>query len=83
MGDSQKKITDNEFFVTLVQVIKGNDETGKLIRKILEMEPDTRSLFVDNFIMELKKDNNDEKLIEAISYIKNDEIVKEIINFIK
>jgi hypothetical protein len=82
MSDSQKSVSENEYFVTFVQIIKENDKTGELIRKILFMEQDTRLMFIGSFIGKLKNDKYDEELIAAISYLKRQEIVDEIIKIL-
>jgi hypothetical protein len=82
MGDYKESVSENDFFITIVQIIKENGETGQLIRKILFMEQDTRCLFIDHFISDLKRDKNDENLIEAISFLKRSDIVNEIIKML-
>ena len=78
MEGQKKSVSENKYFISLVQLIKENDITGRMIRKILLMKEEVRIKFIDELTETLKKEKNDENFIEAVSYLKRQDIVDEI-----
>lgn len=79
-----KKITDNRYFIDIVQIIKNDDDkTADLFRHLLELPSNVRIDTINNAIFNMRKNNEDYEIIEALLFLRDDEVVEEIKNFIK
>jgi len=69
---------ENDLFINIVKISKEKSETGKLIRNILDLDDIKRITLVNEIVDKMKKNNEEQKLIEAFVLLKSREIVKKI-----
>jgi len=69
---------ENDLFINIVKISKEKSETGKLIRNILDLDDIKRITLVNEIVDKMKKNNEEQKLIEAFVLLKRRAIVKKI-----
>ncbi|HPO49439.1 MAG TPA: hypothetical protein PLO89_03855 [Spirochaetota bacterium] len=78
----EKNFEENEYLVSLVQLILENEGVGKDLRKIIYLDKYQRILLLNDLINNLKKDDRPTDLINAVRLLFEDEVVEIIKNMI-
>lgn len=69
---------DNDLFINIVKISKENSETGELIRDILDLDDVKRIALISEIVDNMRKNDEEQKLIEAFVLLKSREIVNKI-----
>ena len=82
MEEYKRRITENEAFVTLIDVAREKGEIKEKLTNILKQDPFHRKSILNTYINEMKLQGADKDFIEAVSYLLDDEIAEKALKFI-
>ncbi len=72
---SKNKKTEEDL-ILLAEIINDPDDSlSKILSSLLDLKQDKRSLFIAGIVNEMKKNNEDDHLINLVSILANDLIV--------
>jgi hypothetical protein len=67
---------ENDLFITLIQVSQENDNIGKILKYMINLDKSRRIILIDDIVNKMEKNNENTELIEAFILLKDDEIIK-------
>jgi hypothetical protein len=70
--------TQDDLFVALVQLALNDGQTGQMIRNLVMVSRNEREAYLEKIISDLKKNDVDIKLINALNYLHNEQIISKI-----
>jgi ribulose bisphosphate carboxylase small subunit len=69
-----KYISENEDFVNLIQIAKDDDNMKNQLISILGLDPINRKKVLNDIITKMKNNNESKSLIDAFTYLLDDDI---------
>lgn len=78
----KKSVSDNESFVSLIQLAKEDKEIKNRILMILKLDSFNRISLLNTFISEMNLKGAPEDFVEAFFYLKDDSVANEAIKII-
>ena len=79
-----KQVTDNDYFVSLIQIaLEKENNTGLLIRRLIKKNHSDRAVLLNSIIEDFKKNKIEPDLVEALEYLYDDDIVKKVKELLK
>jgi|GEM_PF-6329544 len=77
------KLNENEYFISILSNAYEDEEYKEHLINILEMDDEDRYRILKSMITQMKENNESKSLIEAFSYLLDDEIAKKALKIIK
>ena len=82
-GKNKQFVTDDENFITLVQVLKEDYKIRSKIEPILSLDKFNRKSALNTWLEQLKFQQAPEKFISLLSCLIDDDIAKKLLSVIK
>ncbi|MCG8573019.1 MAG: hypothetical protein MJB14_23045 [Spirochaetes bacterium] len=79
----KKKISENDFFISIIQIAEEDSLTSKIIRQIILLSADERHKYINEVIASLKTQKAPAELIEGIMYLQDDAISQKVYTYLK
>ncbi|MCK4797651.1 MAG: hypothetical protein KAT05_09730 [Spirochaetes bacterium] len=80
---NKKYITENEAFITLIEIAKEDKKIKNMLLPILRLDHFNRKSVLNTYISKMKLKNAPKNFTEAISYLLDDEIANKVLEIIE
>lgn len=77
-----RKISDDETFITLMQLAREDPGVGELLKSVLAMDDMNRRSMLNTWINEIVLKKGPQEMVEALSYLLDDEVAKRALEVI-